>query len=177
MNNLPTAPAPRRFRATALLVWAGLMPGWAWSDSTSSASSAASSAAGSASESLGSSSHSSSRATGVAQGPYTVVAVADVAGRPDLLQLQLQAHALPTDVAAAPNPAPALASLWLRLPRETVQREGLAAGLTLLALPRPYGVAFAKAHPAGPHPAAQPPFFLVLDDDWHRELSSRPLGG
>lgn len=137
----------------------------AWADSTSSASSAASTSAGSVSNSLGTSSNSSSRATGVAQGPYTVQEVADVAGRPDLLQLRLQ----PTVHTAAADAAP----VWLRLPRVTAEREQLAVGHTVLAQHRPYGLAFAKPTAQG---QAQP-FFLVLDDERHRELGNHAVGG
>lgn len=138
----------------------------AWADSTSSASSAASTSAGSASESLGASSNSSSRATGVAQGPYTVQEVAGVVGRPDLLQLRLQG------VNRADGQAPSEPVL-LRVPRVTAEREQLAVGLTVLAQHRPYGVAFATVDADG----RSRPFFLVLEDAWHRELDNRPVGG
>ena len=150
--------------AIALLALALATPA-AWADSTSSASSAASTSAGSASESLGTSSNSSSRATGVAQGPYTVLEVAAVEGRPDLLQLTLQAQAT--------NHSPPAPALQLRLPRMTAEREHLAAGQTVLAQHRPYGLAFAAVGSEG----QSRPFFLVLDDDWHRELHNRPVGG
>jgi hypothetical protein len=88
--------------------------------------------------------------------------VADVTGRPDLLQLRLHAQASPGD-----------APVWLRLPRVTAEREQLAVGHTVLAQHRPYGLAFAKPNAQG---AAQP-FFLVLDDARHRELANHPVGG
>lgn len=135
-----------------------------WADSTSSASSAASTAAGSASNSLGASSNSSSNGLGVAQGPYTVTDIAEVAGRPDLLELHLQAQ-VPTGQTAAP--------VTLRLPRVTAEREQLAVGQTVLAQHRPYGLAFAKPTAQG----TANPFFLVLNDTRHRELANHPLGG
>jgi len=118
------------------------------------------------SQSLGTSSNSSSHATGVAQGPYTVQEVAEVTGHPELLQLRLQA------VNLADGHAPAEPVL-LRLPRVTAEREQLAAGLTVLAQHRPYGVAFATVGADG----RSRPFFLVLEDTWHRGLDNRPVGG
>lgn len=137
----------------------------AWADSTSSASSAASTSAGSASESLGTSSNSSSKTAGVAQGTYTVLEVADVAGRPDMLQLTLQAQTLPHEATVTP--------VQLRLPRTTVEREQLASGHNVQVQHRPYGLALATLGGEG----KARPFFLVLDDAWHRELHNRPVGG
>ena len=55
----------------------------------------------------------------------------------------------------------------------TAEREQLAAGHTVLAQHRPYGLAFATVDSKG----QARPFFLVLDDSWHRELHNRPVGG
>lgn len=136
------------------------MAGAAWADSTSSAASSVSTSVGSASESLGRSSNSSSKGAGVAQGPYTVDAMLAVAGRPDLIQLQLRAAGSP----AAPD------AFWVRLPRTTAMQAQLAVGAQLLALLRPYGLALAR-------PDAHEPFYLVLDDAIHHELGSHPVGG
>ena len=134
-------------------------------DSTSSASSAASTSVGSSSTSLNTSSNSSSGKDRVAQGPYTVLAMTAVAQQPDMLQLRLQGVA-----AADGTPAN---ELTLTLPRVTAEREQLAAGHTVLAQHRPYGLAFATVDSEG----QARPFFLVLDDSWHRELHNRPVGG
>lgn len=151
-------------------------------DSTSSASSAGSSAStslGSSSASLGKSTDSSSSKERVAQGHYTVVDMAVVEGQPDLVRLRLQALAAirPTDPLPAqpPSQLPASAqpiAFELLLPREAAERGQLAAGRTVAALHRPYGLAFATVTPQG----AADPFFLVLDDAWHRELAIRPVG-
>ncbi len=149
-------------------------------DSTSSASSAGSSAStslGSSSASLGKSTDSSSSKERVAQGHYTVVDMAAVEGQPDLVRLRLQALTTPPTpdqpVAQAQSQAPAAQSAFtLLLPREAVVRGQLAAGRTVAAHHRPYGLAFATVTPQG----AADPFFLVLDDAWHRELASRPVG-
>lgn len=137
----------------------------AWADSTSSASSAASTSVGSSSTSLDTSSNSSGGKNRVAQGPYTVLAVAGVAHQPDMLQLRLQSAA---DASGTPATA-----FTLTLPRVTAEREQLAVGHTVLAQHRPYGVAFATLTTGG----QARPFFLVLDDSWHRELHNRPVGG
>ena len=149
-------------------------------DSTSSASSAGSSAStslGSSSASLGKSTDSSSSKERVAQGHYTVVEMAVVEGQPDLVRLRLQAMTTPPTpdqpVAQAQLPASAQPIAFeLLLPREAAERGQLAAGRTVAALHRPYGLAFATVTPQG----AADPFFLVLDDAWHLELASRPVG-
>ena len=135
-----------------------------WADSMSSASSVASTTAGSASHSLEVSSNSLTSGLGVAQGPYTVHQVTVVAGQPDLLDLHLLAH-----TATNPTASP----VRLRLPRTTTEREQLVVGQTVLAVHRPYGLVFAKPTPHG----MPQPFFLVLDDARHRELTNHPVGG
>ncbi len=137
----------------------------ALADSTSSASSAASTSVGSSSTSLETSSNSSTGNKRVAQGPYTVLNMTAVAQQPDMLQLRLQGVATADGTAAA--------EFTLTLPRVTAEREQLAAGHTVLAQHRPYGLAFATLGSDG----QARPFFLVLDDSWHRELHNHPVGG
>ena len=113
----------------------------------------------------------------MAQGHYTVVEMAVVEGQPDLVRLRLQAMTTPPTpdqpVAQAQLPASAQPIAFeLLLPREAAERGQLAAGRTVAALHRPYGLAFATVTPQG----AADPFFLVLDDAWHLELASRPVG-
>lgn len=158
--------------AAAVALCAATLP--ALADSTSSAASSASTSMGSSSASLGKSSDSSSSKERVAQGDYTIVDMVAVNGQPDMLRLQLEAVA-----AAAPAPGQPAAQararsepLFLMLPRAAAERAQLATGQTVSAQHRPYGLAFAVANAAG-HAG---PFFLVLDDAWHRELESRPVG-
>lgn len=136
----------------------------AQADSTSSTSSAASTSVGSSSTSLNTSSNSSSGKDRVAQGPYTVLAMTTVAQQPELLQLRLQSAAAEGTTAT---------EFTLTLPRAAAEREQLAVGHTVLAQHRPYGLAFATQDDAG----QARPFFLVLDDSWHRELANHPVGG
>jgi hypothetical protein len=141
----------------------GLASTIALADSTSSASSAASNLLGSSSTSLERSSRSSSSKERVAQGEYTVVEVAAVDQRPDLLRVRM--------LALANNGNNATDEIVLLLPRETAESVQLMAGQTVAAKHRPYGLAFATVNPVG----QGSPFFLVLDDDWYRELDSRPV--
>lgn len=163
-THFPNRPAMAAI-ATALV----LATAPALADSTSSASSAASTSVGSSSTSLDTSSNSSSGNKRVAQGPYTVLDMTAVAQQPDMLQLRLQgmatAHGTADDTAAT--------EFTLTLPRVTAEREQLAVGHTVLAQHRPYGLAFATVDNEG----QARPFFLVLDDSWHRELHNRPVGG
>lgn len=128
----------------------------AMADSTSSASSAASTSVGSSSASLETSSNSSTGKAQIVQGAYTLVDMAAVADKPELLRLRLQG------TAAAQNP-----EIFLLLPRSVVQQAQLVAGQTLQAQQRTYGVAFSAS--------GTTPFFLVLDDAVYQELDSRPV--
>lgn len=157
------------------------------SSTASSASSAGSASVGSLSDSLRSSSQSSAGPRQMADGAYRVIEVAEVEGLPGQLRLTLQAQppwpataqapavrsAAAAELAAAPTPAPTGAPLqslqWeLRLPRALVEREALAPGHLVRAARQPYGVAFARAEQSRP-------FFLVLLDEWQRELPARPV--
>jgi hypothetical protein len=124
----------------------------------SSASSAGSASLGSLSESVKGSSRSSSGETQVAEGDYRVIAVVELADQPDRLRLKLQATARPGEAG----------ELWLTLPRQALAQRALAAGDLVSARQRPYGVAFARAD-------ANEAFFLVLADDWHRDLDPHAL--
>lgn len=149
---------PFLLRAVALCLALLALP--ALADSTSSASSAASDSVGSSSTSIEKSSDSSSGNKKVAQGQYQVIAVAAVDTQPDMLRVQLQAAT-----------AGATQEVFLLVPRAAAEHGALAAGKVIEAQQRPYGLAFAAVH--GTTVAA--PFFLVLDDQWHRELDSRPV--
>ena len=142
------------------------------SSTASSASSAGSASVGSVSDSLRSSSQSSAGPRQMAEGTYRVIDMAEVDGQPGQWRLTLQAQTLTAHGAPAAGFAAAEASSaprWeLRLPQALVEREGLAAGHLLRASPQPYGVAFARAEQARP-------FYLVLLEEWQRELPARPV--
>lgn len=126
----------------------------AWGDS-SSVSSATSDSVGSSSTSIEKSSDSISGKRQVAQGDYTVVALQAVPQHPNTVRVQLQA-------------VQGAEAFFLLLPRQTVKLAALAPGQVIAAQQRPYGLALRQA-------GAASPFFLVLDDDWYRELDSRAL--
>jgi hypothetical protein len=135
---------------------AAVMP--ATADSfTSSASSAGSASSGSLSDSIGNSSRSSSPDNKTADGDYRVIDVAELAAKPGMLQLRLQA----TQGEAH--------EFTLKLPREALGRKGIAVGDLVHARNRPYGLEFARLNDE----KAREAFFLVLADDWHKELESR----
>lgn len=126
----------------------------------SSASSAGSASSASVSDSLRGTSDSSSGRRQVADGDYRVIQVADAAGRPGLLRVTLRAVQGDDEFA-------------LELPARALAPRGLAAGDRVQARNRPYGIEFAHAA------AAERPreaFFLVLADDWQREIAPRPVG-
>ena len=152
------------------------------SSTASSASSAGSASVGSVSDSLRSSSQSSAGPRQMADGNYRVIELADAEGYPGAVRLTLQAQVLepaqdlaPTwtqartqTPAAAGTDAGASPQWALRLPRAVAEREGLAPGRLVRVAQQPYGVSFALAE--------QPrPFFLLLADDWQRELPARPV--
>jgi hypothetical protein len=125
-------------------------------DSTSSASVASGASVGSSSTSLETSSNSSTGKNQVAQGAYTLVDMVAVADKPDLLRLRLQGKA-PTQTQ----------EFFLLVPRQVVQQAQLVTGQTVHAEQRAYGLAFSTPDTS--------PFFLVLDDEVHRGLESRPV--
>lgn len=132
----------------------------AQADPTSSASSLASQSVGSSSTSIEKSSDSSSGDKKVAQGQYQVIDIAAIAEQPGMMRVHLQA--------ASPG---ATQDVFLLIPRQAADRGQLVAGQIVEAQDRPYGLAFAAVE----NTVAAAPFFLVLDDQWHRELSSRPV--
>lgn len=152
-------PTHKRFAGIALFCLAASTPCLATSLG-SSASDAGSASLGSVSDSLTGSSNSSSGETKpVAAGDYRVVDVAAVAERPGMLRVRLQATAQP----GAGN------EFWLVLPEQALAQRMLVAGDIVIASTRPYGVEFARADGANGREA----FYLVLADDWHKELDPR----
>jgi hypothetical protein len=153
MTRIPTPLWP----VLGLLLGAAALPALAGSLGTSSAAggSSASSAASSASDS----SSASSKAATTAEGPYRIIDVAELPGQPGQLRLRLQAL-----VDTPGNES----ELLLVLPQQTVADAGLARGQTLTARARPYGTEFARAD-------GRPALFLLISDDWQRELLSNPV--
>ena len=145
-------------RLAALSLALGLVALPALADSTSSASSASSASVGSVSTSLETSSNSSTGKRQVAQGAYTLVDMVAVADNPEMLRLHMQGQ--------GPDQT---AEFTLLMPRITAERALLAAGQTVHAQIRSYGLAFAATESATP-------FFLVLDVVVYRDLDSRPVG-
>lgn len=150
--------SPIRLAGLVLLVLGFAAPAGAESFA-SSASSAGSASSASASDSIGDSSGASSPDRRATNGDYRVIDVADVATRPGMLQLTLQA------VQGEAH------EFTLKLPREALGDKGIAVGDVVHARTRPYGVEFARTAGTRKREA----FFLVLADDWHKELQTRPV--
>jgi hypothetical protein len=143
--------------ALSLLALGATLPAHAESFA-SSASSAGSASSGSVSDSIKGSSNSSKRDKEVAEGQYRVIEVAEVtevAGRPAMMQLTLRA----TEDGASRE-------FILELPRQALAARPLGAGDLVQANQRPYGFEFARVD-------NREAFFLVLTDDWRRDLDSR----
>ena len=156
MNALKT---PLASAAVALLSVLAAGPASASSTTASSASDSASSTASSTSDSLKKSSDGSSRTTAAMNsGDYDVVEVALAPERPGTVRLRLQAVA----------DRSAQGEYLLELPQATAQRSELYAGQVISARQRPYGIEFAKGEP-------RQAFFLVVDDEWARDLPSHAV--
>lgn len=142
-----------RAACLSLLAAGAALPGHAESFA-SSASSAGSASSASISDSIGNSSGSSSRDKQVKQGQYRVMEVAQAPDRAETVRLTLRAT----------EPGP-VREFVLYLPRQAMDRRPLDAGQLVQVSERPYGFEFA-------HADNRQAFFLVLNDDWHRELDS-----
>lgn len=153
-------PNPFARLACASLIALGLTTPAAAESFASSASIASSASVGSLSDSITGSSNSSRGGNqAVTAGDYRIVEIAAVQARPGKLRLKLQGEDEPL----------AEASFFLELPQLTFEREGLAEGRRVHVSERAYGLAFARAE--SPREA----FFLVLADDWYRDLDTRAL--
>jgi hypothetical protein len=151
---------PSSLCAAALIALAGAAP--ALADSlASSASSASSESVGSVSTSFGKSSDGSSKTTTAAAGDYKIVALAAGPERPGMLRMTLRAVAADS----------ADAEFDLYLPQAVAEQARLAEGGIVTARPRPYGTEFAHRADGTDRQA----FYLVLADDWYRELQSRAV--
>ncbi|SEK87492.1 hypothetical protein SAMN05216359_103428 [Roseateles sp. YR242] len=125
----------------------------------SSASSAGSESSGSVSDSLGASSNSSKKDDRkVGQGRYRVVDVAAAKDRAGIMQVALQA-----EDGVSPQ---AMQSFNLYVPIKTLDQQPLAKGQLVQVKERAYGLEFSDEQ-------SQKPFYLVLDDGWRQQLSSK----
>jgi hypothetical protein len=151
-------PFNNRLASLAVILGTAALPALASSTAASSASDGASASVGSVSTSFEKSSDSSSKKDKVAEGDYKLIEVAAVAERPGTVRLKLQ----PLADANEDN------AFFLYMPEQTLAQSPLAAGQTVSARNRPYGIEFAKADTGKA-------FFLVLSDDWYRELQSNAV--
>lgn len=147
MNFLPTLRA-------ALCLGAVLTPSLAvHADSlASTASSAGSASSGSVSTSLTGSSNSSSGDNKTADADYRITDVAQAPGRDGFVRVTMESDAAQR--------------LVLDLPAAVFEPQRLARGDAIRAGQREWGMEFARAD-------TREAFFLVLADDWHRELEPR----
>ncbi|MEO8384876.1 MAG: hypothetical protein ABI583_06530 [Betaproteobacteria bacterium] len=131
---------------------------WAASSAASSASDSIGTSVGSASGSLQTSSGSSSKGLNVADGDYRVVAVDTAQDRPGLVRMKLMALAGNSEAS----------ELLLYVPQAAFDKGRLTQGGTVAARKRSYGAEFANAE-------TREVFFLVLHDDWYRELRANAV--
>jgi hypothetical protein len=141
--------------ALALSGLAFTLPAWAASSASSASSDGSSTSVGSSSTSIEKSSNSSSKGDKVAEGDYKVIQVAEAtaAGK---LRLTLRATHDSGE------------EFHLILPQEAATQGKLAVGAVITAKAHAYGLQFAAAD-------TREPFFLVLRDDWYRELATKPV--
>ena len=144
-----------RLAAIALLLGASALPALAASSAASSASDSVTTSVGSLSGSVEKSSASSTGDKKVGEGDYKIIDVAAVADRPGMLRMKLQALA---DRSAE-------GEFFLYLPRQAFDGSQLAQGGVVTARNKPYGTEFADAQ-------TRQAFFLVLADDWYKELQT-----
>ena len=161
-NPRATAPAAR-LTALALLLGAFALPALAASSTSSASSDSASTSVGSLSTSVQNSSQSSSGDNKVADGDYRVIEVAEAPARAGTVRLKLHA------VAHAANEAKQ-GEFFLYMPQEAYEQSRLGQGSVVTARARAYGLEFAKFNS---DTKAAKPFFLVLADEWFRELQNK----
>src|SRR5262249_29252611 len=141
----------------ALLACAAPLTTQAASSAASSISDSLTQSSGSVSDSLKGSSHSSSPDDKQVKGDYKVTDVAEVDGQPGFVELHLQ-----------PVAANAGIEVSVKVPRAAAETGHVAAGTTVTALQRPYGVEFATTQPRAA-------FFLALADDVVRDTKMAPV--
>ena len=145
-----------RLSALALLLAAVALPAGAASSASSASSDSASTSVGSLSTSVQNSSQSSSGDNKVADGDYRVIEVAEAPARAGTVRLKL--HAVANEARQG--------EFFLYMPQEAYDQSRLGQGSVVTARARAYGLEFAN-------PKATKPFFLVLADEWFRELQTK----
>lgn len=140
--------------AAAAALLATSLPALAASSASSASSDSASTSVGSISGSFEKSSDSSAGDRNTAAGDYTLIEVAAAPNRPGMARMKLQAL------------ADGQAEFFLYLPQHAADQSRLGAGAVVTVKERAYGFEFAKQ-------ATQEAFFLVLADDWLRELKTK----
>lgn len=161
-------PVQHTLLAAALLCGVVSQPALADTTLSGSVSDSISTAVGSVSTSLKKSSQSSTKDDKVAEGDYKVVALTAETGQPGMVRLTLQALAPAGRDAGAGAEAATDDRFALILPQKTVDLNHVTTGAIVTASNRPYGMAFATGE-------ARQDFFLVLQDEWFRELATRPV--
>jgi type IV secretory pathway TrbL component len=145
-------------RALALALAAAAFSLPAHADSlTSSASSAGSASSNSISDSIGGSSKSSNGDRRVAAGQYRVIDVAQAPAKAGTTRVTLRA--------VAGGPA---TEFWVDVPDRALAERRVDKGAVVQVNERVYGYEFAYGD-------TNKPFFLALQDEWYRELSSRKV--
>ena len=137
----------------AMLMTAMTLPVRAESLASSVASNSVSASVGSSSTSIEKSSDSSTQGTNVAEGDYTVVELTAAPARPGMVRVMLRAAAAGT----------VDSDYFLYMPQPTAEQ--LAKGQTVSVRQRPYGLEFARS-------GRGDAFFLVLADEWFREMQN-----
>ena len=155
-ETLRTTSMPARLAALALLLGACALPALASGSASSASSDSVSTSVGSSSTSIQTSSESSSGDNKVAEGDYRVIEVAEAPARAGTVRLKL--HAVADDAKQG--------EFFLYMPQEAYDQSRLGQGSVVTARAKAYGLEFAKAQ-------AGKPFFLVLADEWFRELQNR----
>ena len=148
----------KRCIVSSALLFAAVPPVLAVSSTASSASEGSSASVGSISDSFKGSSDSSSKTTTAAEGDYKVIDVAAVAERPGTVRMRLQAVAERAEDR----------DVLLDLPEQALAQGRVAPGQIVTVHQRPYGLEFA-------HADTRQAFFLVLSDEWYRELRSNAV--
>lgn len=147
-----------RFHAVLVLALALGSPAFAASSAASSASESITTSFGSVSASLQRSSNSSSNDNKVADGNYKVVEMAAAPDEEGKVRMKLQAM----------EPGAGEREFVLVLPQQAVERGHVRVGGVVTVHTHDYGYEFASLDDGKP-------FFLVLADEWFKELQSRPV--
>ena len=143
----------------ALLACAAPLTCLAASSAASSISDSLTQSSGSISDSLKGSSNSSSPDNKQVKGDYKVTDVAEVAGKPGFVELHLMPAATGADAGV---------EVYVTMPRAAADQGHVAAGATVTALQRPYGIEFAANQPRAA-------FFLALADDVAADMKLAPV--